>query len=94
VAYANRVRVVSESDAIQSLPTLLREAEKQTVVVRDGDRELAAIVSMKDYETIRKAKVERLKMAMQQYGDSLRADATEAGISLDELERMLDRKAP
>jgi hypothetical protein len=81
------VRVVSEADAIQKLPTLLREAEKQAVVVRDGERELGAIMSMKDYETIRKAKVERLKMAMKQFGEALRADPDEAGISLDELER-------
>jgi len=53
------MRVVSEADAIQSLPALLREADRQAIVVCDGDRELAVIVSAKEYESMSQARIDR-----------------------------------
>jgi PHD/YefM family antitoxin component YafN of YafNO toxin-antitoxin module len=70
------MRVVSESDAIQSLPALLREADHEAIVVRDGDRELAVIVSARDYEFLRRARVEALLQAC----DAMAIGAGNAGI--------------
>jgi len=86
--------VVTEAEAIENLPSLLRQARMRAVVISDGDNDLGAIVSMEDYEIVRKAKVERLMRAMDALGAELRAGAAEEGISVDELEKMLDRKAP
>jgi PHD/YefM family antitoxin component YafN of YafNO toxin-antitoxin module len=88
------MRVVSESDAMQSLPSLLKEVKIHSVEIRDGEEMLGAIVSKEDYEIVRKAKVARLLAAMDRLGEAMREEAAQKGISLDDLERMLDRKAP
>ncbi len=87
------MRVVSETDAIESFPSLLRQADQHSVVVRDGDRELGAIVSMEDFEVVRKARADRAIRAMEVLGESLRKAAAEEGISPEDLEKMFDRKA-
>jgi hypothetical protein len=87
------MRVVSEADAMETLPLLLKEAKTRAVEIRDGDEVLGAIVSKEDYEIVRKAKIERLMIATARLGESLRQGAAEEGISLDALEKMLDRKA-
>jgi PHD/YefM family antitoxin component YafN of YafNO toxin-antitoxin module len=76
VEYPFFLRVVSEADAIQSLPTLLREADRQVIVVFDGDRELAVIVSAKEYESMRQARIDRFLQAC----DAMAEDAKKAGI--------------
>jgi hypothetical protein len=43
---------------------------------------------------VRKAKIDRLLAAIDRLGEALREGAAAEGISLDELEKMLDRKAP
>jgi PHD/YefM family antitoxin component YafN of YafNO toxin-antitoxin module len=70
------MRVVSEADAIQSLPSLLREVDRQAIVVCDGDRELAVIVSAKEYESMRQARIDRFLQAC----DAMAEDAKKAGI--------------
>jgi hypothetical protein len=71
----------------------LRQADQHSVVVRDGDRELGAIVSMEDFQLVRKARVDRAIRAMEVLGESLREAAAEEGISPEDLEKMFDRKA-
>jgi hypothetical protein len=84
----------AQSNAINSVSPLLREDRMQPVLIMDGERELGAIVSMDDYALIRKAKVDRFLRASEELGKQLRAYAFEEGISLEDLEKMLDRKAP
>jgi len=79
---------------MQSLPSLLKEVKIHSVEIRDGEEMLGAIVSKEDYEIVRKAKVARLLAAMDRLGEAMREEAAQKGISLDDLERMLDRKAP
>lgn len=85
------MQTVSQAEAMQNLPELLREAKSNAVVIRDGDEAIGALVSMDDYEVVRKAKVEAALNAMQDLGALLRREAVREGISLDELESMLDR---
>lgn len=87
------MRVVSETDAIESFPSLLRQVEQHSVVIRDGDQELGAIVSMEDYKAARKVKIDRAIRAMEALGKSLREAAAEEGISSEDLGKMFDRKA-
>ena len=84
--------VVTEAEVIARLPSLLDEAKAEPVVISDGNKELGAIMSMADYEFVRTAKVDRLMRAMDALGSSLREAAGEEGISLEELEKMFDRK--
>ena len=87
------MQTVSQTEAMQKLPELLREARSSAVVIRDGDEPVGAIVSMDDYEVVRKAKIEKALKAMDDLGGLLRREATREGISLDDLENMLDRHA-
>jgi hypothetical protein len=87
------MREVSEPGLIATLHPLLEEAKTHALVIRDGDTELGAIVSMEDYEIVRKAKVERFLRISAEFGEHLRARALEEGMTVDELEKMLDRKA-
>jgi PHD/YefM family antitoxin component YafN of YafNO toxin-antitoxin module len=70
------MRVVSEADAIQSLPSLLREVDRQAIVVCDGERELGVIVSVKEYELMRQAKISGFLQAC----DAMAEGAKRAGI--------------
>jgi len=51
---------------------------------------VAAIVSMEDYQVVRKAQVEQALKAMNDLGNVLRREAEREGISLEELETMLE----
>ena len=92
--YSSAMSVVTEADVIARLPSLLKDAEQRAVIISDGDNELGALVSMEDLQIVRRVKVDRFLSAMHELGKELRAAAAEEGISVDELERMLDRKAP
>ena len=78
---------VTTDEAMQKLPDLLREVKSRPVVIRDGEQAVGAIVSMDDYQVVRKAQA--LK-AMKDLGNVLRTEAERDGISLEELETMLD----
>jgi len=86
--------ILSEPGVLETLTPLLEEAKTRAVEIRNGDELLGAIVSKEDYELVRRAKIDRLKDSMDQLGTKLREGAAEAGITIDELEKMLDRKAP
>jgi hypothetical protein len=87
------MQTVTRDEAVLRLPDLLREAKTGAVVISDGTEELGAIVSMDDYEVVRRAKVNQALDAMVRLGDMLREEAGQEGISVDELETMLDRHA-
>jgi hypothetical protein len=85
---------ISEPGFLETLSPLLEEAKTRAVEIRNGDELLGAIVSKDDYEIVRRAKTDLLKDSMHRLGTKLRKEAAEAGITIDELEKMLDRKAP
>ena len=84
------MQTVTTDEAMQKLPDLLREVKSRAVVIRYGGEAVGAIVSMDDYQVVRKAQVEQALKAMKDLGDLLRQEAERDGISLDELETMLD----
>ena len=87
------MQTVTTDEAMQKLPDLLREVKSRAVVIRDGDEAVGAIVSMDDYQVVRKAQVEQALKAMKDLGEVIRREAERDGISLDELEKMLDTHA-
>jgi hypothetical protein len=88
------VILISESEAMQTLPSLLDKAQTQSVIITNGQTDLGAIVSMEDFAAVRKAKGQRALEALKALGEDLRAGAEQEGMSLEELEMTLDRKAP
>lgn len=75
---------------MQKLPDLLREVKSRPVVIRDGDQAVGALVSMDDYQVVRKAQIDQALQSMNDLGTVLHREAAREGISLDELETMLD----
>lgn len=78
---------------IEALSPLLEEAKTRAVEIIDGDELLGAIVSKEDYEIVRRAKVERFLRVSAEYGEQLKKRALEEGMTIDDLLRLLDRKA-
>jgi prevent-host-death family protein len=54
------MRYISATEAKQNFAAVLDNAQRGPVVIRRHNREIAAIISMEDYERIRKARVEEL----------------------------------
>lgn len=86
--------VLTEPGLLQSLTPFLEEAKSHAVEIRQGDTVLGVIISTDDYEIVRQAKVDRALRAMDELGNLLRREAAQAGICVEELEKMLDRKSP
>jgi len=78
---------------MQTLPSLLKEIKTQAVVISDGKEELGALVSMKDYELIRRAKVETFLRMSDELGEQMRTRAAVDGLTPEDLMKLLDRKA-
>jgi hypothetical protein len=92
--YSSTLSVVTEADVIEKLPSLLEEVKSRAVIISDGDNDLGVLISMEDFQFVRRAKADRFLSAMHDFGKELRDAAAEEGVSVDELEKMLDRKAP
>jgi hypothetical protein len=87
------MRCLSASEAAgETLPSLFEKAKATPIIVTDGGSSMGAIVSMKDYEMIRQIKNERVFAALDAVGKELRENAVKQGVSLEELEILLDRK--
>ncbi len=84
------MQTVTTDEAMQKLPDLLREVKSRPVVIRDGDQAVGALVSMDDYQVVRKAQIDQALQSMNDLGTVLHREAAREGISLDELETMLD----
>ncbi|HEV2619077.1 MAG TPA: hypothetical protein VGU23_03975 [Acidobacteriaceae bacterium] len=84
---------MSEPGLVATLAPILKEAQRHAVVIRDGDTDLGAVVSMEDYEIVRRAKAERFLRASDELGAQMRARAAAEGLTVDDLMKLLDRKA-
>jgi prevent-host-death family protein len=83
------MRTVAQSEAIATLPKLLDEVERQSVVISREGQEVAALVSMKNYELVRKANIKAFLELCDQMGDEIAAKAAEEGIPVEEVQRYL-----
>jgi PHD/YefM family antitoxin component YafN of YafNO toxin-antitoxin module len=84
------MRTVAQSEAIAMLPALLDEIEQQPVVISREGHQVAALVSMKNYEMMRRLNWERMDEISRAAAARIDAHATELGISTERLvERLL-----
>ena len=62
------MRSVSATDAKQRLAALLDAAQREPILIRRQNRDVAVIMSAQEYERIRKANITELKRAMDHIG--------------------------
>jgi len=67
------VKTVSATDAKQRLAALLDAAQREPILIRRQNRDVAVIMSAQEYERIRKANITELKRTMDRIGSQAAA---------------------
>lgn len=71
------MKTVSATDAKQRFAALLDAAQKEPVVIRRQNRDVAVVLAAQEYERIRKANIAELQRTMDRIG----AQAAERGMT-------------
>jgi len=67
------MKTVSATDAKQRLAALLDAAQREPVLIRRQNRDVAVIISAEEYERIRRSNVAELKQTMHRIGEEAAA---------------------
>jgi len=67
------MKTVSATEAKQRLAALLDAAQREPVLIRRQNRDVAVIMSAEEYERIRKANIAELKRTMNRIGAEAKA---------------------
>jgi len=62
------MKTVSATDAKQRLAALLDAAQREPILIRRQNRDVAVIMSAEEYERIRKVNIKELKRTMDRIG--------------------------
>jgi prevent-host-death family protein len=71
------MKTVAATEAKNRLGAILDEAQREPIVIRRQDRDVAVVLSMADYERLRQGNVQ----AFIDLRDQIAADAREAGLT-------------
>ncbi len=71
------MRAVSATDAKQRLAALLDAAQREPIVIRRHNRDVAVIMSAQEYEKIRRSNIAELQKTMDRIG----AEAAKRGMT-------------
>lgn len=69
----DNMRVVSATDAKQRLAALLDAAQREPVLIRRQNRDVAVIMSAEEYERIRGANIDELERTMDRISSQAKA---------------------
>ncbi|MGZ6316181.1 MAG: type II toxin-antitoxin system Phd/YefM family antitoxin [Anaerolineales bacterium] len=77
------MKSVSATEAKQRFAALIDAAQREPVVIRRQNRDVAVIVSVEDYERIRKANIAELGRTMDRIGAEAKARGMTAEVLAD-----------
>jgi prevent-host-death family protein len=77
------MKIVSATDAKQRLAALLDAAQREPVLIRRQNRDVAVIMSAQEYERIRRGNIAELKRTMDRIGAQAEARGRTAEILAD-----------
>lgn len=80
------MKTVAATEAKNRLGALLDDAQREPIVIRRQDRDIAVVLSMADYERLRSGNVR----AFRELRDRIAADAGRAGLTEKRLATLLD----
>lgn len=83
------MRHVSASEAKQTLSAILDAAQREPVVIQKQRRDIAVVLSMRDYERLTAVNV----ADFQEYCDRISKRAQERGLTKDQLNTLLRDEA-
>ena len=86
------MRAVSQSEAIATLPELLKEAQRHILIIQEQGRSLGALVSMDDLQIIRRGRLEEAKRLSQEAFDEIKANAEARGERVEDVMEELLRR--
>jgi prevent-host-death family protein len=84
------MRSVSAAEARQDLDALLHSAQSEPVVIRQGNRDIAVVVSPPEYERLRAIDIGEFE----RFCDRIGARAAEAGLTEARVAEFLSEPAP
>lgn len=80
------MRVISATEAKQSLGMMIDVAQREPVVIQRQHRDIAVLLSMRDYEQLRGSQVEAFNI----FCDKLAKRAQERGLTEQKLKGLLE----
>jgi len=87
------MKEILESEIATALPALLNEVERGSIAIRNNGRLVAYLVSPREFEATREFRGRLAIAAMDALSAEIAANVEQHGLDLDELMRVLDRKA-
>jgi prevent-host-death family protein len=82
------MKTVAATEAKNRLGAILDAAQREPIVIRRQDRDIAVVLSMADYDRLRSANVG----AFLDLRNAIAAEAREAGLTDERLKKLLTRR--
>ena len=79
------MRAVAQSEAIATLPALLDDVERQAVAISRGGQKIAALISIREYEQMRRLNWERMDQISREAEARVDAHAAELEMTPEQL---------
>ncbi len=82
------MQFVSATEAKQTFAAVIDKAQREPVIIRKQNREVAVIMSMEDYQRITRINIQEF----QQFRENIGREAQKRGLSADKLNELLSNE--